>query len=240
MNAVVTTYLTLESRSEDWGDGFHGFDSTTCHFNKIEKYYNSVLNQDLNCFILQSRFDEKTIQQYETSKIKFPKYTPIGTNILDVRWKVYHDFLIDNPNIENVFFTDSFDVTVLKSPFPFIESGKIYCGDEQICNACNKWMTRRFAWFKNQEIINEYTNYDKKQILNCGILGGGRKDMLDITKKMYELLAEADIKHTTVDMITFNHILYKYYEDRLIHGMPVNTLFCANDINNKEAWFQHK
>ena len=41
-------------------------------------------------------------------------------------------------------------------------------------------------------------------------------------------------------MCVFNHVLYTYYENIIIHGQPVNTVFRAEDIDNETAWFKHK
>ena len=129
---------------------------------------------------------------------------------------------------------------ILKNPFEFIESDKIYCGDENSINMQNKWMMDRY-FLMNQPIINNnLANYANKVVLNAGILGGDRLVLLEIAKKMSALLSTSGIKSTTVDMCAFNHTLYMGYERKLVHGLPVNTIFKAYDVNNKNAWFCHK
>lgn len=234
MDCIISTYFTLQNDPQSkkvWEND---------NFNYIKNFYNSLVKLNLNGYILVDNVTDAFIEKYQTDKIKIIRVDATGLNVIDIRWKLYYDFLLKNEHIENVFFTDISDVIVLRNPFYFIRKDKVYCGDQISTYASSKWMMDRFNMFTIPELIEGYDTYKNKPLLNAGVLGGNREFMLDICKKMANLLEIQNISTLTVDMITFNHILYIYYGDRIVHGLPVNTVLFREDINNKIAWFKHK
>lgn len=234
MGCIITTYFTSEKdpqRPDIWAND---------DFSIIEEFYKSIQKNDLNTIILIDNSSEEFINQYKTDKIDFIRCDSSGLNMVDVRWGLYNQLLKNKPDISEAFFVDVSDVVVLKNPFSFIKSDKIYCGDEETINSENKWMLNRYSLLNHPEINSLSSNYLNKKVLNAGILGGNRKFLLDITAKISDILNYSKIKKTTVDMCVFNHVLYTYYENIIIHGQPVNTVFRAEDIDNETAWFKHK
>jgi hypothetical protein len=64
---------------------------------------------------------------------------------------------------------------------------------------------------------------------------------------MGTFLKESNIQNTTVDMAAINAILYRYYNNKLVHGYPLNTKyrggafpFRGEDNDKDTAWIQHK
>jgi hypothetical protein len=234
MNFVLTTYFTSEKdpqSSNIWSND---------DFTIIKKFYDSIVEHDLNCIILIDNSSDAFIEKYKTDKIQFVRCDSSGLNMIDIRWKLYHDLLSQNTDISSAFFLDVSDVVILKNPFNYIQPDKIYCGDEEIINQESQWMLRRYKLLSNKEIDNELKKYLDKKVINAGILGGNRDYLIDITGKISNLLLHSKITHTTVDMCAFNHVLYTYYRTNLVHGLPVNTVFRADDSDNKIAWFKHK
>jgi hypothetical protein len=234
MDFIITTYFTSEKdpqRPHMWAND---------DFSIIKNFYDSVVKHNLNCIILIDNSSDEFIKKYQTDKITFVRCDSIGLNVVDVRWGLYKKLLINRPDILRAFFVDVSDVVILKNAFNFIESEKIYCGDEEIINSDNKWMVHRYALINHPEINTLNSNYINKKVLNAGILGGSRDYLLDITDKISEILDYSKIKTTTVDMCVFNHVIYTNYENNVVHGKPVNTIFRTNDVNNNVAWFKHK
>ena len=100
------------------------------NFETIKAWYNSILKLDLNAIIFHNNFSEKTVELYETNKIKFlqVKYdTSYNPNIY--RYFLYKFFLEKHKkNIANVFVTDITDVEVINNPFKqklFVENTEI-------------------------------------------------------------------------------------------------------------------
>ncbi len=234
MDFIISTFFTSEKdpqRPNKWGND---------DFSIIKEFYDSVVKHDLNCLILIDNSSDEFIKNYQTEKVKFIRCDSSGLNMVDIRWKLYYNLLNERTDIFRAFFLDVSDVVILKNPFKFIDDDKIYCGDEENINLNNDWMIRRYSLLNNSEINKKLNSYLSKKVINAGILGGYREYLIDITKKIKDILSESKIKHTTVDMCVFNHVLYTNYENKLIHGLPVNTVFRANDLNNQIAWFKHK
>jgi len=208
-------------------------------FEKISEFYNSIKTLDLNCVIFYDELSDLFINEYSTDKIKFEKVNPSSLNLIDVRWVIYKDYLEKNKKINRVFFTDISDIVVLKNPFNFITKNVIYCGDEEMLNNDSLWMKHCYMCLKHLDVqkINECY---KHKVLNAGILGGEKDLIYDVINKMSDILINSNIKHTTVDMCTLNYVLYTYYSDKIIHGLPVNTVFNNYETDNKIAWFKHK
>lgn len=234
MDYIITTYFTSEKdpqRPHIWNND---------DFSIIKNFYNSVVKHGLNCIILIDNSSEEFIDKYQTDKIKFIRCNSIGLNMVDIRWVLYHELLINQPQIYRAFFLDVSDVIILKNPFEFIEPKFVYCGDEECININNNWMMKHYKLINHPEINELNHKYLNKKLLNAGILGGSRDYLLDITSKISKILNESKITTHTVDMCVFNHVLYLNYNNKLKHGEPVNTKFRMNDINNKNAWFKHK
>jgi hypothetical protein len=234
MDYIITTYFTSEKdpqRPHVWAND---------DFSIIKNFYYSVLKHNLNCIILIDNSTDDFIKKYQTDKITFVRCDSVGLNMVDIRWGLYNKLLKNRPDILRAFFVDISDVVILKNAFDFIESDRIYCGDEEMINSENKWMIHRYELINQPEINILNNKYINKKVLNAGILGGSRDYLLDITNKISEILNFSKIKITTVDMCAFNHVLYTNYENILVHGEPVNTIFRTNDVNNNVAWFKHK
>ena len=233
MDIIVTTFLTKgkdPQRELSWDKD---------DFSIMEKFYNSVIQNDLYCLILHDNCTKEFIEKYECNNVKFIKVKHSGLNCVDVRWGLYAR-LFDIFRIGRCFCCDISDVIILKNPFNFIEQGKIYCGDEPKIIKDNNWITKRFALMKGDDIQEMYKTYCDNTVLNAGIIGGSISDMRNIANRIHNILLESNVTTTTVDMCAFNHVLYTYYEDVLIHGTPVNTEFWKEDIDNQICWFKHK
>jgi hypothetical protein len=233
MNVIVTTFFTSgidPQKNIKWENN---------QFDKISTFYNSIKSLNLNCIIFYDELSDIFVKEYSTEKIRFIKVNSSRLNMIDVRWLIYKDFLDKNDNVNNVFFTDISDVTILKDPFNHIRDGFIYCGDEENINSESLWMKHCYRCLNNLD-ETKLKNIDDKKILNAGILGGNSRLINDVISKMCEILIESNVKHTTVDMCTLNYILYSYYSDIIIHGTPVNTVFNNYEKDNKIAWFKHK
>lgn len=234
MDFIITTYFTSEQdpqRSRTWAND---------DFSIIKPFYESVIKHNLNCIILIDNSSEEFIKKYKTDKITFVRCDSSGLNMVDVRWGLYNKLLASRPDILRAFFVDVSDVVILKNAFDFINSETVYCGDEESINCNNKWMMTRYRLIDYPGINTLNEKYLNKKVLNAGILGGSRNHLLDITNKISEILDYLKIKKLTIDMCVFNHVIYTNYENIISHGMPVNTVFRLEDINNKVAWFKHR
>ena len=101
-------------------------------------------------------------------------------------------------------------------------------------------MNYRVGLINNQRCTNYFQKIKDKQLLNCGIFGGYTQNLLPVIQDIAEILKLYNCKSDTVDMIVFNQVLYSLYEDKIVHGKPLNTEFWKWDYANQECFFQHK
>lgn len=218
-------------------------------FEIVSEWAKSITALDLNGIIFHNNFSEKTCKTHSSKNIQFIKIEyneQFNPNIF--RYFIYNDFLKKHYNsIENVFFTDISDVIILKNPFIqklYIENPKaIFCGDElEILE--NEWMKLHSAHLRNK--IENYSNYEQSfrnnTLLNCGIVGGSIKIMKTFIEKLWNIHENYNADNETLytgDMGTFNYLVRTQFNDLLIHGKPVNTVFKKYEIDT-ECWFKHK
>jgi hypothetical protein len=236
MDYIFTTYFTSGNdpqRSGSWPSN---------DFNIIKDFYNSVVQHELNCVILHDHCSTEFIEQYSTDKVTFIKVDKVLLNMVDYRWKLYHNLLEEMTEIKNVYCLDISDVVILRDPFTSMQKEIIYIGDEECTNKENWWMLHRYEMLGLNPI-----EYIDKKVLNCGIMGGNRTMMLEATKTIALILEKGNVTNTTTDMAAANHVVYTNYTNKFVSGLPLNTkyrggAFGFNGDNNgaDEAWIQHK
>jgi hypothetical protein len=144
--------------------------------------------------------------------------------------------------------TDVSDVVVVRNPFEaflFQENrDKLFCGDEpKVLD--NDWMNNHSTHLRNQ--ISDYSEYEMKfaesTLLKCGIIGGSLNVMKDFLKELCFVHEHFNINNETAytgDMGAFNYIARTRFNNNLIHGAPVNTVFKEYESSRMECWFRHK
>jgi hypothetical protein len=218
-------------------------------FSIVSAWAKSVSEMGLQGIIFHNNFSEATCQANENEHLRFIKvdYNPVfNPNVF--RYFVYNEFLKqEHQNIDNLFFTDVSDVVVLKNPFQeklYLDNpSKLFCGDEpEILE--NEWMQNHGEHLRNK--MADYavfeTNFKEEVLLNCGIIGGTIAVMKPFIQKLWTIHEKYNCDNTTLftgDMGAFNYLVRTEYNDRMIHGNPVNTVF-KKYFPAPRCWFQHK
>ncbi|ACU61343.1 glycosyltransferase family 2 protein [Chitinophaga pinensis] len=160
------------------------------------------------------------------------------------RWLSYYEYLVDHrEEIDKVFCVDATDVEMLKNPFPHMQPGILYTGDEPGQIAC-EWMLRHH---RAPVLIDFFKQYATRQIANAGLLGGDVETVIKFCKAMVDFYCEcaSDAFHKKqegpgdTDMGAFNYIVYTKFGSISRHGRQVNTRFKANERNDI-SWWKHK
>ena len=216
----------------------------------VKDWAESISAANLKGVIFHNNFSEETCKSFENETISFVKieYNPqFNPNVF--RYFVYRDFLKQHiQQINGIFFTDVTDVVLVNNPFTdplFIENpSALFCGDEPK-KLHNDWMIAHAENLRKN--IPDYAAYEStfgnETLLNCGIMGGSATLIFDFLQQLCSIHQIANSENTTAytgDMGAFNYLARTQFNDQLIHGAPVNTLFKHYEIKRNDCWFRHK
>ena len=216
----------------------------------VQEWAESIAALGMQGVIFHNNFSEDTYEKYSNENISFikieydEKWNP---NVF--RYFIYRDFLLNFAStIKSVFVTDVSDVVVIQNPFTsklFRENpDKLFCGDEpKVLD--NDWMNDHSTHLRNQ--ISDYAEYEKKfaesTLLNCGIIGGSTDVMNEFLKELCFVHEHFNVNNETSytgDMGAFNYIARTHFNNNLIHGSHVNTVFKEYESAREDCWFRHK
>ena len=163
-----------------------------------------------------------------------PNKVSISTTPYFERWLKEWQYLRDRRDIGNVFVVDATDVDMINNPFPHIEPGKLYIGDEPEHTLANPWMTR----MHQEPNVNSWLRENSTlPLLNCGVVGGERRLVMAVCRDMYQYHFEYPQDQT--EMGIFNRLMHTKYADVIEYGRRVTTLFKKYE-RRSNAWFRHK
>lgn len=216
----------------------------------VQDWAASITHKNLQGILFHNNFSTETCEKYSNDSITFVKieYNPrFNPNVY--RYFVYKAFLQQYLHLfQHIFITDVSDVTVVKNPFIdscFLENpSSIFCGDESK-KLNDSWMLAHSSHLR--ENISDFAAYETKfaheTLLNCGIIGGKAPLLFQFIEKLCAIHHHANSDNKTAytgDMGAFNYLARTQFNNQLIHGAPVNTLFKGYENDREDCWFRHK
>jgi hypothetical protein len=216
----------------------------------VKDWAESVTAANVQGVIFHNNFSEKTCRLFENEHISFIKiaYDPhFNPNVF--RYFVYRNFLQQHlQQIKRIFITDITDVVLVNNPFtdPLFKENPIalFCGDEPK-TLHNDWMIAHGEHLRKN--ISDYAAYEStygnETLLNCGIIGGTASVFFDFLQQLCAIHQYANRDNKTPytgDMGAFNYLARTKFNQQLIHGAPVNTVFKQYETNRNDCWFRHK
>lgn len=163
-----------------------------------------------------------------------PNKVSISSSPYFERWLKEWQYLRDRRDINNVFVVDATDVDMVNNPFAHIKDNVLYIGDEPGNTLNNRWMTTRHL----EPTVNKFLIENAAlPLLNCGVVGGNRKLVMDLCRELY--LYHAQYPQDQTEMGIFNKVLYTKFADQLEYGRHVTSVFKKFE-GATNAWFRHK
>lgn len=216
----------------------------------VKDWEQSITAANIQGIIFHNNFSKETCKAIESENISIIKvdYDPLfNPNVF--RYFIYRDFLQQHiQHINGIFITDITDVVLVNNPFtdPLFRANptSLFCGDEpKILN--NDWMIAHAEHLRKN--IPDYaayeSNFGNKTLLNCGIMGGSVSLFFDFLQQLCAIHQHANRDNKTEytgDMGVFNYLARTKFNQQLIHGTPVNTVFKQYETNRNDCWFRHK
>jgi hypothetical protein len=216
----------------------------------VKDWAESITAANLRGIIFHNNFSEETCKSFENDTISFIKivYDPqFNPNVF--RYFVYRNFLQHHiQQINGIFITDVTDVVLVNNPFVdalFIKNpSAVFCGDEPK-SLHNDWMIAHAENLRKN--IPDYAAYEnnfaEETLLNCGIIGGSASVFFDFLQQLCAIHQQANRENKTAytgDMGAFNYLARTRFNNQLIHGAPVNTVFKLYENERNDCWFRHK
>lgn len=220
------------------------------NYELVKDWAESIARANLKGVIFHNNFSDETCNMLQNEAISFVKVdydSQFNPNVF--RYFAYLDFLKQHiAQIEGVFITDVTDVVLVKNPFTdafyLNNPTALFCGDEPK-TLHNDWMLAHSEHLRNN--ISDYATYEStyatETLLNCGIIGGSSTLFLDFLEQLCAIHQEANRNNKTAftgDMGAFNYLARTQFNEQIIHGTPVNTIFKAYENERTDCWFRHK
>ncbi len=168
----------------------------------------------------------------------------VAMNIYFRRWLHIYQYLRDHPEYHLVWCTDGTDVEMLHAPWEEMEAAKVYVGSEPKTYA-DAWSRQNHPEKPYQDFLDEHCH---DVMLNAGLLGGERQDVMAFAHAIVRLYYRIESNRfwqteragsAVGDMLAFG-IVAKSFEDRIVTGPQVHTVFKSNGIGKEYAFWRHK
>jgi glycosyltransferase involved in cell wall biosynthesis len=157
---------------------------------------------------------------------------PKHENPYMAKWIAFRDYIVAHPEYDNIALLDGTDTEILNNPFPHIDREKLYCGDEP-GTLNNQWLRNHHPQYI--EFLNKNM---RTPILNAGVIIGHRMLLLEFLDKIIERIP---LDHSMTDMTLYNYTLRTHFNDKIVSGRKVTTVFKAFDkVNRLGSWIKHK
>ena len=219
-------------------------------FSALEPWVNAVVARGVNAIIFHNHFTAATIARHAHPLVKFKRVPYNDTYNPNVfRYFAYRHYLQKyGHNVSAVFMTDATDVVMQRNPFtdPFFlkQPNILFCGDEPK-PLHNDWMREHGEYFRKQS--DAYARFEEtfknEPLLNCGIIGGQTALIATLLEALCTFHRQYNQHNPTAftgDMGAFNFTARTLFNNALVHGEPVNTVFKQYENTRTDCWFQHK
>ena len=219
-------------------------------YSLVENWADSITKQGMQGIIFHNNFSEATCKKFTSNHIQFihiAHNTKFNPNVY--RYYIYNQFITQYAaSIKSIFVTDIADVVIQNNPFTqliFLKNyDSLFCGDEP-STLKNDWMQAHSTHLREQ--IADYASYEAdykdNTLLNCGIIGGNIQVMQPFIQQLWAIHQQYNANNAyayTGDMGAFNYLVRTKFNDNLLHGSPINSVFKTYDISNTTCWFKHK
>lgn len=169
----------------------------------------------------------------------------VRINLYFERWIAWLHYLMDHPEITQVWCVDANDVELLRSPWPDMKRGILYIGHEPH-TVGSKWMVDNH---RGKRLAKFIADNSRRPLLNPGVVGGDRATMIEFCQAVVSEYFDAEtrvfhkkdvVAAGLADMGVVNYVAYERFGDRLEFGPQIVTIFKAYETDNTWSIWKHK
>ena len=212
----------------------------------IEPWYFSMVRLGLYGVVFHDGLSEEFVRRYQTDRISFEYVPPAAFqgSLNDYRFFIYRQYLMERPQLRNVFMTDGNDLFIVQNPFRELRTDRIYVGSEVGDVRKSRWMMRRFQLLNRggRRFDFKLSRWRTNPIYSAGILGGSYEMCMEFLNDMtgkFESL-DPEQRKLNLNMAVFNHTVYERFRHRRVTGVPIHSLYKRYESDRQDVWFIHK
>ena len=211
----------------------------------IAEWHQSVNEHKVNSLVFHDGLPEDFIKEHTTEFVKFRQVDADIYNTCDVRWVVYDKFMQEEGHeYDYVFATDISDVVIGKTPWDDLDKydKSVLFSGEDSHRYSSGWIQDRNNKLKDSlpEVYRHIAENKKERLVNPGIIGAASETFKEYCRMMADLVVKGGPIPLSVDMSYHNYIVRTYYQSRVVHGAPVNSVYRKLQKDRKDVWFIHK
>lgn len=246
---MLTTYFTSQ------GNPVRNLPVFGDDFSYIEGWHRSLHELGLHGTIFHDGLSDDFVAAQSTPRVDFVYEDPAGFRytLNDQRFFVYRRYLRRHPEIERVFLTDGSDVVIAGDPFPHLAADSVFvgsenatlhpppCEDDERAFGHHTYAIERLAAAGLSDFVARLKSEKvRRPVLNAGLLGGHRHVVTAVLDHLTRTLEAIGRPEENLNMGVFNYVLYRHFEDRLVTGPPVHSVFGRFETWRRDVWFIHK
>jgi len=189
----------------------------------MNPWWATVDRVGLSGMVLHDGLPAECVKAATTDRIRFTMSQPSDLPILHDRHRLVRDYLQEIDD-RHVFVTDISDVAFKRDPFQLVEQDqqqhRLFIGSEPKsigdCRCLSKEITDQFGSLL----------YADRQVVNPGILGGERTEVITLLNHILDCIEEYKNRLLSSDMSIINKVVHdKYRPDELFAGFPLHSRF---------------
>jgi len=226
-------------------------------FSFFQRYYESIIalpGGRAKAVIIHNRLPENLTRAKSNSAVSFTKVDISGMHehmtVVEWRWIVLFDQVRKHPEWDTLFMTDISDVVVHHNPCVFVQKhpGKLFASSEQN-KGFGGWVLHSFFRQLGGKYLAWYGDHRASlpaKLLNAGVFGGHRADVLRFAVHMEAVLLDPELaikKDATThwfDPGAFNYALRaKFALSDVVSGYPLHSWFWKYE-RRKDVYIKHK
>lgn len=206
------------------------------NFDYIKNFYDSIMKNNMSAVIFHDGLSEKFILTYQNANVTFlpiPEKSYGLSSMNDIRFMIYLDYLLENPNINNVIISDAADVIFNTNVFNDItDKHLLYVCYDRNRTFQHYYITNRINLaYGSIEPFNEIMD---KNILQAGLFAGSYDVIIECLNHMKNEFDTLVDKTYNTNYIVFNHVVYKKMSNKLLYSTDGNSIETKCGTNYKQ------
>ena len=200
-------------------------------YDGMKGWYGSLITCGLKGVIFHNELSDDYIKKYQNDQVSFVKYDQFHRySYNDERFYCYKWYLEKN-EVENVLFTDMFDVKFYGNPFSLYGTHDFYLGSELHNNWDCGWRKAKFRQAGLPYLVKG------EKIYNAGIIGGHYKVIMGFLEYMIYKFDRLP-KEYNLNTPLYLNFMNRVFKGKIFTGKPLHNTYYS--YKPEGALIEHK